>query len=403
MRTQKVFFPNNAGHNLAAKIEFPDKQIPHTFALFAHCFTCNKNLTAVRNIAKALTKEGFAIMRFDFTGLGESEGAFENTNFSSNIGDLIAATNFLKENYQAPKLLIGHSLGGAAVVCAATQLPEVKAVATIGAPFDPSHVSHLFNHKISEIETEGIAEVNIGGQTFTVKQQFLEDINKSRLTRNLNELNKALLIMHSPQDNIVEIENAAQFYQYAQHPKSFISLDGADHLLTNKSDSIYVGNTIASWVQRYIEIPEPSFPPSTNDVTIHLNRADGFTTQIVTGKHQLIADEPISFGGNDFGPSPYDLVTAGLGTCTAMTLHLYAKRKKWDLESVTIDINHGKIHAEDCENCEDPSKKIDHFDKTIVLNGNLDDQQKQRLLEIADRCPVHKTLSQSSIIHSKLG
>ena len=403
MRTQKVFFPNNSGHNLAAKIEFPDKQIPHTFALFAHCFTCNKNLTAVRNIAKALTKEGFAIMRFDFTGLGESEGAFENTNFSSNIGDLIAATNFLKENYQAPKLLIGHSLGGAAVVCAATQLPEVKAVATIGAPFDPSHVSHLFNHKISEIETEGIAEVNIGGQTFTVKQQFLEDINKSRLTRNLNELNKALLIMHSPQDNIVEIENAAQFYQYAQHPKSFISLDGADHLLTNKSDSIYVGNTIASWVQRYIEIPEPSFPPSTNDVTIHLNRADGFTTQIVTGKHQLIADEPISFGGNDFGPSPYDLVTAGLGTCTAMTLHLYAKRKKWDLESVTIDINHGKIHAEDCENCEDPSKKIDHFDKTIVLNGNLDDQQKQRLLEIADRCPVHKTLSQSSIIHSKLG
>lgn len=393
MRSQKVTFLNANGESLSAKLELPANQHPHNYAIFAHCFTCNKNLSAVRNIARALNLNGIAVLRFDFTGLGESEGDFANTNFSSNTEDLIHAANFLTEQYQAPSILIGHSLGGAAVLAAANRIPSIRAVATIGAPANPAHVSHLFDHKRLELEEQGLAEVNIGGQPFTIKKQFLEDINAQNLEDQLNKLNRAFLIMHSPQDLTVEVENAAKLYHAARHPKSFITLDGADHLLTNKQDSHYAGEMISSWVKRYIELPEKNTFKTDRSVAVRLDASDGYTSQVMVRQHGLTADEPTSVGGNDFGPSPYELVSAGLGACTAMTLHMYARRKKWDLKEVRVHIDHFKDHAQDCESCEKSESKIDHFDRVLEIEGNLDDTQRARLEEIADRCPVHRTLT----------
>jgi len=391
MATQKITFPNSTGEILAARLELPVSQHPHTYALFAHCFTCNKNLTAVKNIGRALNQAGIAVLRFDFTGLGESEGDFAETNFSSNISDLAAAARFLEQEYQAPELLIGHSLGGAAVIAVAGQLPSVKAVATIGAPADPAHVSHVFTENIDEIEKNGIAHVSIGGRGFTVKKQFLEDIRSSRQDQNLQNLHKALMVLHSPQDRTVNIEQAARIYQKAMHPKSFVSLDGADHLLSNKEDSFYVGEVIATWVKRYIDLPVKEKLQSVKGVAVRLGDT-GFTTEIMARHHSLTADEPVSAGGNDYGPSPYELLEASLGACTAMTLQMYARRKKWDLQEVVVRLKHYKDYAGDKQNPENTSSKIDHFDRVIEVKGNLDDSQQQRLLEIANRCPVHRTL-----------
>ena len=395
MRLQKVKFQNAEGHQLDARLEMPANQHPFAFALFAHCFTCNKNLKAVRNISKALTLAGFAVMRFDFTGLGESEGDFADTNFTSNIEDLIAAAKFLEENYSAPSLLVGHSLGGAAVLCAAHELPYVKTIATIGAPFSPKHVSHLFNTNIDQIEADGQAQVHIGGRPFTVKKQFLEDIREQELTRKISDLGKqgkALLILHSPQDLTVEVENAANIYQAARHPKSFISLDGADHLLSRKADSIYAGQMISAWAMRYLNIQEEELLRSDRQVVVRLEDEDFFTSDVMVRHHSLTADEPASVGGNDFGPSPYELVSAGLGACTVMTLHMYARRKKWPLKEVRVHIDHSKDHAEDCTNPDNPQSKVDHFNRLLEIEGDLSQEQRERLIEIADKCPVHRTL-----------
>lgn len=392
MRSEKVTFRNAEGEQLAARLELPAHQHPQHYALFAHCFTCNKNLTAVRNISRGLTLRGYAVLRFDFTGLGESEGDFADTNFSSNVEDLVAAAQFLIENYQPPGVLIGHSLGGAAVMCAAHELPTVKAVATIGAPFSPTHVKHLLSEGEAEVKEKGEATVKIGGRPFTVKRQFLEDISGQNLEPKIKNLGRALLIMHAPQDTTVEIENAARIYQTAKHPKSYISLDGADHLLSNKADSRYAGEMIGSWVQRYLDTEEENPLRSDKDVAVRLSDEDAFTTEVTVRQHSLTGDEPASIGGNDFGPSPYELVTAGLGTCTAMTLQMYARRKKWPLENVTVHLSHYKDHATDCEDLENPNSKIDHFDRIVELQGDLDEQQRQKLLEIANKCPVHKTM-----------
>lgn len=401
MKSEKVTFTNEQGEKLAARLEMPVNQHPHTYAIFAHCFTCNKNLTAVRNISRALSIAGFAVLRFDFTGLGESEGDFADTNFSSNIQDLEQAANFLKENYQAPGLMIGHSLGGAAVIRAAKKLDFVQAVATIGAPFDPEHVSHLIENEAEEIQEKGKAKVNIGGRSFTVKKQFLEDIQENKCIDRIKELGKGLLIMHSPQDRIVSIDNAAKIYHAAMHPKSFITLDGADHLLSNKEDSSYAGNMIASWAKKYIDIPEKEKLKVLKEVAVRLDD-EGYTTDIMVRHHGLTADEPESVGGNDFGPSPYELVTAGLGACTAMTLQMYARRKKWDLQEVIVHLEHYKDYTEDIANMEDDKSKIDHFDRLIEVKGDLDETQRERLLEIANKCPVHKSLHNPVEINSKL-
>jgi len=402
MNLQKVSFKNTEGQHLVGRLEFPVDRHPHNFVIFAHCFTCNKNLSAVKNISKALTSKGFGVLRFDFTGLGESDGDFEDTNFSGNVEDLIAASDFLKKNHQAPTLLIGHSLGGAAVLFAATEIESVKAVATIGAPSNPNHVQHLFKSGLAEIEASGKAIVNLSGRDFTIKKQFLEDLDSKSLPETVKNLRKAIVVLHAPQDTTVGIKNAEEIYHAARHPKSFISLDGADHLLMNKKDSVYTGEVIAGWAQRYLNIENETTLKSKHQVVASLALDDGFTTAMKVGNHYLTADEPISFGGNDFGPSPYEYVSAGLSACTVMTVQMYVRRKNWSLENIEVHTSYSKSHAEDCENCESDSAKIDTFHREIKLTGNLDEKQIARILQIADKCPVHKTLHSETQVITKL-
>ena len=402
MNIEKVSFTNSEGQQLVGRLELPIDQHPHNYAIFAHCFTCNKNLSAVKNISRALTSNGFGVLRFDFTGLGESDGDFENTNFSGNVEDLISASNFLKEKYSAPALLVGHSLGGAATIFAASQIDSVKAVATIGAPSSPKHIKHLIHNSVDEIKTNGKANVNIGGRPFTIKKQFLDDIETKSLPEVAQNLRKALLVMHSPQDTTVGIQNAEEIYVAARHPKSFVSIDGADHLLMRKEDSTYVGNVISNWAKRYVSIPETEKLITAHQVVASLDLDDGFTTQMKVGNHYLLADEPKSYGGNDFGPSPYELVSAGLSACTAMTIQMYVKRKGWDLQNVEVHTSYGKTHAIDCEDCENTSSKIDTFNREIKLTGTLDEAQIKRILQIADKCPVHKTLHNEIQVVTKL-
>ena len=390
MGFEKVIFTNSDGKQLAARLEVPNNQEAHSYAIFAHCFTCNKNFSAVRNISRALVNKGIAVLRFDFTGLGESEGDFEETNFSSNVSDLIQAAKFLKDNYKAPSILVGHSLGGVAVIYAASEIESIVAVATFGAPSSPSHVQHLFKPSVDEIKETGKAKVNIGGREFTIKKDFLEDIESKPMKGILKNMRKPFLVMHSPQDTVVGIENAKELYQFAHHPKSFVSIDKTDHLLMKKEDSTYVGNVIAGWAERYLSIPEREVLKTSHQVAVSIGN-EGFTSEIVSGNHLLIADEPTDFGGNDFGPSPYDYLASGLGACTAMTLRMYATRKKWDLQKVIVHVDHGKDHAPDSERASSTGKKIDSFIREIELFG-----------EFADKCPVHKTLSLGAEIITEL-
>ena len=401
MNTEKVTFQNKEGQKLVGRLEMPVDRHPHNYALFAHCFTCTKNLIAVKNISKALTSNGFAVLRFDFTGLGESEGDFADTNFSGNVEDLVVASNYLAENYEAPTLLIGHSLGGAAVIFAAAEIPSVNAIATIGAPSNPVHVKHLLKNGIEEIKKTGEAVVHLSGRDFKIKKQFLDDLETKSLPETAKALRKPLLIMHSPQDDTVGIKNAEEIYIAAHHPKSFVSLDGADHLLFNKRDSQYVGEVISGWAKRYLEITKKVDAPlkTKHQVAASLGAEDNFTTQMKVGSHYMLADEPKSFGGNDFGPSPYELVSAGLSACTAMTLHMYAKRKGWPLENVEVHTSYSKTHAQDCADCENNAAKIDTFHRELKITGSFDEKQRERLIQIADKCPVHKTLhSETQII-----
>lgn len=402
MSLSKISFTNAESQTLSGRLELPVDQHPHNFALFAHCFTCNKNLGAVRNISRALTSQGFGVLRFDFTGLGDSEGDFADTNFSGNVEDLVAAADFLAKEYQAPSLLIGHSLGGAAAIFAAAEIDSIKAVATVGAPSDPTHVQHLLRSGLAEIEANGKAIVNLSGRDFTIKKQFLDDLETKSLPTVAKNLNKALLVMHSPQDTTVGIRNAEEIYHAAKHPKSFVTLDDADHLLMRKEDSIYVGNVIAGWSSRYVDIPKEPKLKSQHHVVASLGNDEGYTTQMKVGNHYMLADEPESVGGNDFGPSPYEFVSAGLSSCTAMTIKMYVSRKGWDLQNVEVHTSYSKKHIEDCENCEDPTAKIDTFNREIKLEGDLDEKQIARILQIADKCPVHKTLHSETQVITKL-
>ncbi len=403
MNPKKLTFSNQKGLTLSADLYLPLDQSPKFFAIFAHCFTCTKNFSAVTRISTALSQEGIAVLSFDFTGLGRSEGEFSEGSFSSNVSDLIDAADYLKENYEAPKMLVGHSLGGAAVLYAADKLKFVKAVVTIAAPAFPDHVKGLFKQDLEKIESSGSAEVSIGGRPFLVSKQFLDDLEQKPISGFLKKLKKSLLIMHSPQDDIVSIDHAAEIYNAAFHPKSFISLEGATHLVKDPKDSKYIGEVISSWSKRYVAVEESETEHDTqgNQVLVRL-AGKNYTTEIKTPHHHLLADEPIDVGGQNLGPNPYDLLMASLGSCTAMTLKMYAQRKDWDLQEVTVFLNHKKVHLDDSKNAEEPGAKVSQFTRIICIEGDLDHEQRNRLLEISNRCPVHRTLQEEIRIHTLL-
>lgn len=391
MRSKKVYFENDDGLKLAAYLDLPIDGEPRAYALFAHGFTLTKHLKATSHINRALAARGIAVLRFDFTGLAESEGDFSDTNFSSNVSDIVSAARFLEAQYEPPKILIGHSLGGAATLVAAGEISSALAVATIGAPCDPSHITHIFSGQEEVLEDEGELAITIGGRNFTFRKQFLDDVREAQTCAAIHELNRALLIFHSPVDEIVDIKHAQQIYQSARHPKSFVTLDRADHLLSVESDARYVGSMIATWAEKYLPVRQVEWNSGGHEVRVRTG--SGYYTEIKSGGHGLVADEPLRLGGSDRGPTPYGLLVSGLGACTAITLRMYADRKGWDVEEINVYLNHEKIHADDCEECPDNgSRKIDHIERLIDIVGNLDQSQRQRLLEIADRCPVHRTL-----------
>ena len=392
MPSERFDFPNASGDRLAGLLDRPGGDVA-AYALFAHCFTCGKDLRAAKSIAERLTAAGIAVLRFDFTGLGSSDGEFANTTFSSNVADLVAAADQLRRTHRAPAILIGHSLGGAAVLAAAGDIPEARAVVTIAAPADPHHVTGLFKDSLEEIRARGELEVTLAGRPFRVRRGFLDDVAEQRLLDRVARLRKALLIFHAPTDQIVGIENASQIFGAAKHPKSFVSLADSDHLLGRRSDAVYVANVIAAWTERYLDAVPAEAETGPRSVTVGETRQGRFQQEITVGPHHLIADEPVKLGGLDSGPNPYDLVLAGLGACTAMTLRLYAERKALPLERVWVTLSHEKIHAADCENCETREGMIDRIDRAITIEGELDAEARKRLLEIADKCPVHRTLT----------
>ena len=411
MPAEKFDFPNGQGQTLAALLDRPDGPT-RAVALFAHCFTCGKHNRAARRIAEGLKMHGIAVLRFDFTGLGASEGEFANTTFSSNVDDLVAAADHLRQTLAAPAILVGHSLGGAAVIAAAHRVAEARAVVTINAPFDPAHVVGLFGDNLAEIEAKGEVEVKLAGRPFHIRRTLLDDIARQNLTTHLATLRKALLVFHSPTDDTVGIDNASHIFTAAKHPKSFISLPDADHLISRPSDAAYVAGVIAAWAERYLEMAadaEAAGDTEPGTVLVRETRRGKFQQEVVVGAHRLLADEPVDAGGLDSGPGPYDLLLAGLGACTSMTLRLYADRKQLPLQRTIVRLRHEKIYAADCADCETKEGMIDRIERAITLDGDLDPAQRARLLEIADKCPVHRTLESEvkiktvevPLVHSK--
>ena len=402
MPTERLTFPGHAGDTLAARLDLPDGA-PLATALFAHCFTCGKDIQAARRIAQRLAASGIAVLRFDFTGLGHSGGEFANTTFTSNVDDLVAAADALAARDMAPGLLIGHSLGGAAVLKAAARIPSAKAVATIGAPFDPGHVTRNFAGALDAIREDGAATVDLGGRPVTISRRFVEEIAGEALAPAIANLRRALLILHAPRDEVVGIDNATRIFLAAKHPKSFVTLADADHLVSDPVDADYAAGVIAAWSARYLDLRPPAPPPGAPEGVVRVTEADpaGFLQDITSGpRHHLLADEPAAYGGTDKGLSPYGLLAAGLGACTAMTIRMYARRKGWPLAHVRVDVTHDKVHAQDAG--ASGEAQVDRFTRAIRLEGDLDAEQRARLREIADRCPVHRTLERSSEIETRL-
>ena len=404
MNSERLSFIGHTGENLDARLDKPAGRQRGT-AVFAHCFTCSKDIAAARRISQRLTSMGIAVLRFDFTGLGHSAGEFENTNFTSNVGDLLAAVQHLKDIKHPPSLLIGHSLGGAAVLRAASQLDGIKAVVTLGAPYDVSHVLHNFGSSLQEIKDNGKADLKLAGRPFTINKAFVDDVCATSLESSIANLKSALLVMHAPLDKTVGIENAGQIFAAAKHPKSFVTLDNADHLISDAEDANYAAEVIGAWAARYLGLMQPAAPIGAPEGIIRSTEADpdGFMQDVTAGPFfHALADEPLSYGGTNKGMSPFQFLSAGLASCTSMTVRMYARRKGWPLESIFVDVTHNKVHAQDCETCEAVEGKVDHFNRDIHMTGPLDDTQRARLLEIADKCPVHKTLGRQSKITTQI-
>lgn len=402
---QKIEFRGHSGAGLAARLDMPNGPV-RAYALFAHCFTCSKDFLATRRISAELARAGIAVLRFDFTGLGASEGEFASTNFSSNLADLLSAADYLRRHHEAPQILIGHSLGGAAMLAVAKDVPEARAVVTIAAPADATHVIENFRAHLGEIEAQGEAEVDLSGRKFRIKRQFLEDIEATRLLAAVRAMRKPLLILHSPLDDKVGIDNASAIFAAAKHPKSFVSLDRADHLLTAEKDAEYAGQVIAGWASRYIPADRPQDDEPVEHVRVTETGEGQFQNAVQAGRHRLFADEPQSFGGLDSGPSPYDFLAIALGACTAMTLRMYAERQKLEVGRVSVDVSHGKIHAKDCAECTQSERqqdaRIDRFERIITVEGPLSEELQAKILEIADKCPVHRTLASSSKVATRV-
>lgn len=407
MPSERIEFVGSLGEPLAGRLDTPDAR-PHAWAIFAHCFTCSKDSKAAAYIARALSESGFGVLRFDFTGLGGSGGDFANTHFSSNVDDLLAAADWLREQHGAPALLIGHSLGGAAVLAAAQRVADCQAVVTLGAPFDPAHVTHQLGDELQVIEAEGEASVSLAGRQFKIRRAFVEDLNGQPQADRIRALAKPLLILHAPLDKTVGVDNARRIFETAVHPKSFVALDGADHLLNSAEDAQFAANLIAAWSRRYVPSAEPAPEVSASEaeqgVVVVSERDTGRFAQVVSaGRHQFVMDEPLSVGGDDQGPTPYDMLNAALGACTAMTVRMYARRKQWPLTSVRVALVHDKVHATDCEDCESREGRVDQIVRVVELQGELDEAQRARLIEIADRCPVHQTLHSEVNIVTRAG
>lgn len=401
--SESLQFEAAGGHMLDARIDRPAAGTIEGWALFAHCFTCGKDFIAARRISRALAARGIATLRFDFTGLGASEGEFSATTFSSNVDELIAGADWLRAQGNAPRILIGHSLGGAAVLAAASEIAEVNAVATIAAPSDPAHVRHLFEDATDTIRQQGEADVDLGGRELTIGRDFLDDIERWDLPARVRRLDCALMVMHSPLDTLVSVEHARRIFEAAHHPKSFVSLDDADHLLTREADADYVAGMLYAWAGRYLPTAQHDDAPplATGEVMVRESGFGRYTNDVHAGNHRLVADEPHKAGGDDTGPSPYDYLLAGLGACTSMTLRMYAEHKQLPLERVTVTLNHSRLHAEDCEDCEHKRGQIDRIDRHIHIEGDdITDAQRKRMCEIADRCPVHRTLRGQLEIHT---
>ncbi len=394
----RATFAGSGGGELAARIDLPAGPV-RAFALFAHCFTCTKDILAAKRVAAELAMAGVAVLRFDFTGLGSSEGEFANTNFSSNVIDLVLAADFLRQNYAAPTLLLGHSLGGAAVLAAAADIPEAKAVVTIGAPADVGHVLHQFGSSLDAIREDGEAKVTLAGRPFTIRKSFVEDAEGHRLEARIRDLGKALLVLHAPLDKTVGIENASRIFQAARHPKSFVSLDDADHLLTSAASATYAAQVIVAWASKYIE-PAADDTATADHVLVRETGLGGYQNMIVSGRHRLMADEPIAVGGLDTGPNPYDYLSMALGACTAMTLRIYAQHKQLQLGRISVQVRHGKVAAEHCTDCGEIAEgrigKIDRFERRISVEGPVTPELQAKIVEIAGKCPVHRTLEQAS-------
>jgi putative redox protein len=405
MPTEKREFPSADGHLLAARLDLPDGDL-RGCALFAHCFTCTKDILAAKRIATNLSRLGIAVMRFDFTGLGSSEGEFANTSFISNVADLVAAADYMRDKIEAPMLLIGHSLGGAAVLVAAHDIPEVKGVVTIGAPADAEHVLHNFSGRIEDIERDGSAEVTLAGRKFRIGKGFVDAARQTSLLDRLPKMKASLMVMHSPIDATVGIENATRIFMAAKHPKSYVSLDTADHLLTKPEDAEFASQVIAGWASRFLPKEAPQGGEKIEHVRVSETRASKFQNTVQAGVHRFFADEPASVGGTDTGPSPYDLLSAALGACTSMTLRMYADFKKLDLGAVTVDVSHDKIHAKDCAECTEAEKanggKIDRFERVISVQGDIAPELAGKLEEIANKCPVHRTLESTSNVVTRV-
>ncbi len=409
-RRERITFPGSQGADLSAKVELPAGPVRGT-AVFAHCFTCSSDSAATSRISVALAEAGIAVLRFDFTGLGASEGDFADTNFSTNVDDIVAASRYLSEHYHSPGLLVGHSLGGAAVLAAASEIDSIRAVVTIGAPSSPDHVEGLLEPGLDRLEEGEDALLDIGGRPFRVKPQLLADLRRRSLDESLAGLGAALLVMHSPIDNTVGIDHAAAIYAAARHPKSFVSLDGADHLLTNRRDATFAASMIRTWVERYLDVDDepdqipaasaaPASPAAPDAIVVAENGEGKFSNQVITGRHRFTMDEPTSVGGDDSGPNPYELLGAALGGCTSMTMRMYAERKGIPLERVEVEVRHAKTHCEDCEKAVSGrgTPQVDRWERRLHLTGDLSDEQRDSLVRIADRCPVHLTLERSSIV-----